>query len=195
MWTDGAQGIGAAAAGGIVAGSLVATEAGWRPVETLQPGARVATFGGGLRAVTRVMRQQLPAGAALVHVPGGCLSACADLALLPDQPVLLATGSAERVMEEAHAFVWARALVGRFGIGRLHPGLPVEVVQVGLETAEALWVNSGVLLRSEGADDGFYPLLSAREAEAMLAFSEPVGRSGSMARIAADLGRRLARAA
>ncbi|MCC6304873.1 MAG: Hint domain-containing protein, partial [Rhodobacteraceae bacterium] len=174
MASETAKGLGMAAAGGIVAGSLVATEAGWRPVETLRPGVRVATFGGGLCPVASLTRLSLPAGTVLVHVPGGSLSACADLALLPDQPVLLPTGPAAGVMGEAHAFLRARALVGRFGVGRLVPGAALEVVRVGLATLEALWINTGVLLASEGADDGFYPLLGAQEAEAMLAFAEPV---------------------
>lgn len=202
MATDGRAAIGLAgqaaadaAAGGIVAGSLVATESGWRPVEALRPGVRVATFDGGLRPVRRVTRLSLPPGTALVHLPGGALSACADLLLLPDQPLLLPTGPAERILGEAHAFVHARALVGRFGTGRLQPGTAVEIVRIGLETAEAVWVNTGVLLRSEGRDDGFFPLLGAREAEAMFAFAEPVRRGTPLARIATDLGRRLAEAA
>lgn len=196
MATDGHAEIGtAAAAGGIVAGSLVATEAGWQPVEALRPGVRLAVFGGGLRPVASLTRLFLPAGTGLVHLPGGALSACADLVLVPDQPLLLPTGPAGRVMGEAHAFVRARALVGRFGVGRRQPGAAVEVVRIGLETAEAVWINTGVLARCEGADDGFFPLLGAREAEAMLAFAEPVRRGAALAGIAADLGRRLARAA
>ncbi|WP_347310500.1 Hint domain-containing protein [Defluviimonas sp. SAOS-178_SWC] len=85
---------------GILVGSLVETEAGWRPVETLARGTRVATYDGGFRPVARVERHHLwPAAEAdMVHVPGGALDNRGDFSLLAGQHVLVASHVAEEVL-------------------------------------------------------------------------------------------------
>lgn len=190
--TEGAQGV---AGRGIVAGSLVETAGGWRPVETVGSGMRLATFDGGMRPVASVTRWLLPAGTALVHVPGGAFSACADLLLPAGQPVLLPTGAAEEVLGEAFAFVPAAVLIGRQGVDVLRCGAPVEAVTLGFAEDEAVWVNSGVLLHAPGAvSDGFWPMLEARAGAAMLAWADPAAGRRRLP-VARALRRRTAAAA
>lgn len=163
-----------AGAAGLVAGSLVETEGGWRPVEALRPGMLVATFDGGWRCLRRLARRILAAGTPLVLIPGGTLSACSDLLLLPGQPVLLPTGAAGGILEADHAFVPAAALVGRRGARILPAGEARVAVIPGFDEEEAIWVNSGVLLRAEGrGEEGFWPCLDLQAGAAMLDMDDP----------------------
>ena len=53
---------GAGLAEGIVAGTRIATEDGWRRVETISPGERVLTFDHGPRRVQQILRATLSDG-------------------------------------------------------------------------------------------------------------------------------------
>lgn len=135
-------------AAGVVAGTLVETEAGWRPVERLCRGIRVATYDGGFSPVARVERRHLwpAAEVEVIHVPGGALDNCAAFAMLPGQHVFLASVVAEAVLGAGGALVAASALVGHFGITRRRLFRPVEVFCLHFTDEEIVYVNSGTLV-------------------------------------------------
>lgn len=181
---------------GILAGSLVETGAGWRPVETLSRGVRVATYDGGFCPLIRVERRHLwpVAGAHLIHVPGGALDNCADFALMPGQQVLIASDIAEAVLDSAAVLVPAASLIGYRGIARQPLDRPAEVLSLIFAGEEVVYVNSGALIHcaADGAPDraaglerrpavAFFESLAADRATALLALI------GEGARTTADL--------
>ncbi len=165
-------------AAGVLAGSLVETEAGWRPVETLSRGTRVATYDGGFRSVARVERHHVwPATETkVIHVPGGALDNCAEFSLLPGQYVLVTSKVAEEVLDRAGALIPASALVGYRGIRQRNLLRPVEVLSLCFASEEIVYVNSGALIHcaAEGPDasaanSSFFEVLDEGRTGAMLA--------------------------
>lgn len=189
------HGMGAApaiGAPGILAGSLVETEAGWCPVETLGRGTRIGTYDGGLCPLIRVERRHLwPVGGAhLIHVPGGALDNCSDFALMPGQQVLIASDIAESVLDSAAVLVPAASLVGYRGITRQRLSRPVEVLSLIFADEEVVYVNSGALIHcaADGAPEqvlglarpgrtAFFEHLAADRAAALLALIATGARS------------------
>ena len=167
-----------ATATGILAGSLVETEAGWRPVETLARGTCLATYDGGFRPVVRVERHPLwpAAGGEVIHVPGGALDTCAGFSLLPGQHVFIVSAVAEEVLGAEGALVPAAALAGHVGITRQRLARPAEVLSLHFAAEEIVYVNSGALIHcaAEGARPGarhagYFEVLDEGRARAMLA--------------------------
>lgn len=165
-------------ASGLLAGSLVETERGWRPVETLARGARVATYDGGFCPIVRVERHHVwpAAEAEVIHVPGGALDNCSDFSLLPGQHLLVTSDVAEDVLDCAGALIPASALVGYRGITRQGLLRPAEVLSLRFDSEEIVYVNSGALIHcaAEGpetaeARSAFFDVLDEARAEAMLA--------------------------
>ncbi len=163
--------------GGIVAGTLVETETGWMPVETLRIGTRVHTLDGGLTRILALDRRTLPpeAETSLIHVPGGLHDCCSDLMLVPGQHLLIDTLGCD-----AHAapylLVPALALTSDPLVRREFPDLQVEVITPLFAEEEVIFANSGVLLHCPSVVDGagrypdnsFFPRLDAVSARAFL---------------------------
>jgi len=141
-----------AGAPGILAGSLVETEAGWCPVEALGRGVAVATYDGGFCRPVRIERRHLwPAvGAEMIHVPGGALDNCSDFALMPGQQVLIASDIAEAVLDRGAVLLPAGSLVGYRGISRQPLTRPVEMVSLVFASDEVVYVNTGALIHCAG---------------------------------------------
>ena len=165
-------------ASGLLAGSLVETASGWRPVETLARGTRVATYDGGFCPVARVERHHVwpAAGAEVIHVPGGALDNCSAFSLLPGQHLLVTSEVAEEVLDCAGALIPASALVGYRGITREALVRPAEVLSLRFAGEEIVYVNSGALVHcaAEGpeaaeARSAFFEVLDEARAQAMLA--------------------------
>lgn len=167
-------------ADGIVAGTLVETEAGWRPVERLSEGMCVATYDGGFAPLARVERRHLwpAAEVEVIHVPGGALDNCAAFSMLPGQHVFLASVVAETVLGTGGALVAASALEGHFGITRQRLFRPVEVLSLRFAAEEIVYVNSGTLVHcatdapdasSGRGASGYFEVLDDARACAMLA--------------------------
>lgn len=160
---------------GMLAASLVETPQDWRHAGSLMRGSLVQTWDGGLCAVTQVARQYFwpGAGAEVVFVPGGALENCSDLWLMPDQLVVIASAVAEQVLQAAAALVPARALAGIHGIRLCLLPRPVEMISLGFDSDEAVYVNSGALIHCAGtmaaaADTSYFPRLDQARARALL---------------------------
>jgi hypothetical protein len=167
-------------AAGILAGSLVETESGWRPVERLARGIRVATWDGGFRPLAAVERRHLwpAAGVEVIQVPGGALDTCSGFDLMPGQHVFLASAVAEAVLGVAGALVPASALAGHAGITRRPLLRRAEVITLRFAGEEVVYVNSGALVhcaaevpgvRQDAGGAGFFEVLDEDRARAMLA--------------------------
>lgn len=144
---------------GLIAGTLLETAAGWRPVEKLMQGDEVYTYDGGLRGIGRLERRFVDAAEAapdgLVHVPGGILSNSEDLLVLPDQKLLIETAAHGGV----GTLVRAADLAGQGGIAWKRELGPIQIVRPVFDDEEVLWANAGLLFHCAAATDkqGFFP--------------------------------------
>lgn len=115
---------------GLLPGRRVATDTGWRAVETLAPGDMVLTFDHGMRRVDKILAT--PVGpdprtghmARALHVPKAAIGNRRDITLLPGQLVLLDCDYAETHFGDPFMLVPAAYLDGYKGIRRvaLAPG-------------------------------------------------------------------------
>lgn len=138
---------------GLISGTTVATEAGWRPAEALRPGDRLLSFDHGVQEVVELQRERLRRlsdhpGAPLyaLEVPAGALENEAPLWLMPDQGVLLESDKALEILGDPFAVVPARALLGVNGIRLSDPGKGVSITTLGFARDEAVYVAGGPLL-------------------------------------------------
>lgn len=191
---------------GFLAGTLVESDAGWQPVETLAIGQPVQTWDGGLRPLARLERRRIAPAAGLVAVPGGVLSTCSDLILLPDQHLLVETGAAAALLDQDVALVPAAALLGWQGVQTIRPRQGRDVIALAFEAEEVVYANTGALIHCPAAGaparpvprSEFFTVLDRDGARALLGFApapiDPAAGAVAMPRTArAETG--LARAA
>ena len=166
---------------GLLAGTLVETETGWQPVETLAIGQRVHTFDGGLQPLVALARQRIAPGAGLVEVPGGVLSTCSTLRLLPGQHLLVETGAAAERLDCDRALVPASALEGWNGVNVVRPRLGTDVIALSFEAEEAVYAQTGVLMHCPAAGtpaaqaprSDFFTVLDRSAARALFGLNAP----------------------
>jgi len=183
-------GIGASVRTGIVAGTRVETESGWRPVESLLTGTKVQTYAG-LRRVARVDRSFVEPSNRVMNpepmllVPGGALNNCSAFYLLPDQLVLLETIYAEEIFGDAATLVPGAALEGFRGIEQVRPRGLVEIITLQFDVEDVVYGNTGVLfhcpsIRAQlgaGLRSDYFLTLTKGQAVELLALLE--GASGT----------------
>ncbi|MGC9370215.1 MAG: Hint domain-containing protein [Paracoccaceae bacterium] len=176
---------------GLVVGTMVATQDGWRAVETLREGDKVMTFDGGLQPIAGIRHGMLwtapmvcPEPLWPLSVPAGALGNVQSMTLLPDQPVMVESDTAEDIFGDPFVLVPASVLEGRLGIERVLPAEAVEVVALGFENDEMIYVNGSALafcpshiagtvmpldeLDAERDEQMAYHVLSPMEAHAIL---------------------------
>lgn len=135
---------------GMVAGTKVATNAGWAAVETIREGQQVLTFDGGLQTVIAVTRNILMADDQNIaswplHVPAGALGNRADLTILPHQPVMIESDASEDMTGDPFALIPSATLIGLRGISQMRPTDWVEVIQLHFAQDEIVFANVGAL--------------------------------------------------
>ncbi len=145
---------------GMVAGTKVATRAGWAAVETIHEGQQVLTFDGGFQTVIAVTRHRLMAdegdmGAWPLSVPAGALGNRTDMTLLPHQSVMIESDRAEDLTGDPFALIPATALVGFRGISHSRPEAWVEVIQLHFAQDEIVFANIGALFLCRAQADFF----------------------------------------
>ncbi len=172
---------------GLIAGTLVEGADRWLRVEDLRIGDAVQTYDGGLARVLGLDRQWImpSPGAVVLHLPGGALDNCSDLALLPGQRVLIDTLNDPALPDAIVALMPAAALQGLFGVGRVRIEKPVEVITPRFGDDEAIFANSGTLLHcpaiaqsAGGPASAFFTELDMAQAGAFLrrAYGAPAER-------------------
>jgi len=147
--------------GGIVAGTRIATEMGWRPVEGIVAGDMVMTFDHGARPVVAVKRTQFwlgsnscPRHLQPLAVPVGALGNASAMLLLPEQTVLVESDMAEAVFGDPFALVRAAALEGYRGIDRITPHQKVEIVVLEFARDEVIYANGTSMIHCSSVDAG-----------------------------------------
>ncbi|WP_225026288.1 Hint domain-containing protein [Xinfangfangia pollutisoli] len=153
---------------GLVAGTRVETETGWRAIETLHIGDSLHTLDGGLARIVAMNRREVLPGEPVIRIAGGTFDACSDLLLMPGQDLLLDTMG---LTDAPYACLSAETLAGRPGVSRAATPRRVEIVTPIFAEEEAVWAQSGVLLRCPGVRPdavSAYPRLQARAAGVFL---------------------------
>lgn len=140
------------AEGGLLAGTHVASNLGWRPVEALTPGDKVLTFDHGMQVIAELHREtlRLPEGPRTaarcpLHVPRDALMNRVPLWLMPDQGVLLESDLVEDAQGDPFAVVPACALEGFRGIRRMHPGTELELLIPRFAQDQVIYLEAGAL--------------------------------------------------
>ncbi|MCA0203698.1 MAG: Hint domain-containing protein [Proteobacteria bacterium] len=137
---------------GLIAGTLVATETGWQPVDDLQPGDRIVTFDHGMRPLRAVRISTLYTAAEAapqrlwpLSIPAGVLGNRSALKVLPDQPVLIESDAAEVLYGDAFLMLPVGVLDGYRGITRVPPAREMSVVALEFDNDEVVYVNGTLL--------------------------------------------------
>lgn len=171
---------------GIASGTQIATDSGWRPIETIAVGDLVMTFDHGLRRVVAVKRAAIWEGRANcpkamkpLAVPTGALGNEFPLLLLPEQNVMVESDLAEAVFGDAFAIIPAASLEGYHGISRVEPHQKIEVIQLVFAEDEIVYANGMGLIHCGSVDNGridlmldevpFYSILPLDMARALVA--------------------------
>lgn len=160
---------------GLLAGTRIETETGWRDAATLRIGDRVQSWDGGLVRIVALDRHPLAAGTRALRLAGGLLGTCDDLLLLPGQHLLIETLDDPTLPDALAVLVPASALRGRPGVTEIDLPCSEAVVPVFAEE-EAIWCQTGTLVHCPGLADnaatlpgeGFFPRLSPMAARAFL---------------------------
>ncbi|MCB1406739.1 MAG: Hint domain-containing protein [Rhodobacteraceae bacterium] len=140
-------------ADGLIAGTLVATEMGWQPVEDLRTGDRVVTFDSGMRPLKAVHVSSLwttegnaPRNVWPLEVPKRALGNREVIRLLPDQSVLIESDEAEALFGDPFIMVSAGVLDGHKGITRVPPSREMMIVTLEFERDEVVYANGTMLV-------------------------------------------------
>ena len=105
------------AATGFAAGTPIATDAGFCPVELLREGDKVITRDRGALPVRWAGAIEMPAGARIMRIPVGAMDNDADLLVPGDHRMLWTGWQVELLFCADEALVCACDLVGMNGIG------------------------------------------------------------------------------
>jgi hypothetical protein len=172
-------------ASGLMAGTQVATQMGWRDVAAIAVGDLVLTFDGGMQAVAAVERQTFATGGELapgdtwpIFVPAEALGNRDDMFLLPQQSVMIEADAAEEVFGDPFAMIPALALEGFRGITRVPPADQIELITLAFAQDEVVFVNTGALIHCPKSLDIFdagqsaYSALPLETAKALVAVME-----------------------
>lgn len=167
---------------GLMAGTRVASNLGWRAIDALAVGDKVLPFDHGMQIITEIRRTHLwldgpGMQAALwpVVVPADVLGNRSELVLLPDQGVMVESDVAQDISGDPFAILTALSLEGYRGIHRRQPPHRVELVAVYFAQEEVIYAEGGALIHcpaNMSSLDSFlegraptYVLLSGEEAD------------------------------
>ncbi len=171
---------------GVLAGTLVATATGWRPVEALITGDEVLTFDHGMRPVKSIDRQLLVIGDTAcaqdmspVYIPRDALGNRAPMWVKPEQGLLIEHDLLEDKLGDPFAVVPACALEGYRGITRAPQQVSMETFVLTFDEDEVVYIEAGVLafcpadldlmqLCVTAAVDPLYTLLSTSQSRELV---------------------------
>lgn len=138
---------------GLMAGTRVASNLGWRAIDALAVGDMVLTFDHGMQEITEIRRAHLwldaPDSDAMlwpVVIPEGALGNREELVLLPDQGVMVESDAAQDMHGDPFAVITALSLVGLHGIYRRQPMHRIELIAVYFAHDEVIYAEGGALI-------------------------------------------------
>lgn len=147
---------------GLLDGRQVATDTGWRGVETLKPGDMVLTFDNGMQKLVDCVAQPVSAdprlgGAAwCVSVPRGAIGNRRDITLLPSQLVLLECDYAAARFGDPFILVQAASLEGYRGITRDLLPVMVQSHMLSFSSEQIIHTDGSALLWCHGARNALH---------------------------------------
>lgn len=167
---------------GLMAGTRVASNLGWRAIDALAVGDKVLTFDHGMQEITEIRRAHMWLDAPEtaenmwpVVIPEGALGNREEMVLLPDQGVMIESDAAMDMHGDPFAVLTAHSLVGLRGIRRREPMHRVELIAVYFASDEVIYAEGGALIHCPRdmstldkfleADSATYVVLSGEEAE------------------------------
>ena len=152
---------------GLIEGTTVATQDGWRAVETLRKGESVLTFDGGAQQVIAVIRDQIWGGIGVcprelwpLYVPKGTIGNREDTLVMPNQGVLIECDEISDQWGDPFAVVPGAALAVLDGVEAQEPYGTVEVVLPIFEEDQMVFVDQGALAFCQahwGVSVGYVP--------------------------------------
>ena len=138
---------------GLLSGTCIASEMGWRPVEALAAGDGVLTFDHGMVPVQEVRRQQcfidathVPAAAWPIHIPAGALGNAQDARVLPDQAVMVESDTADDAFGDPFAIVPAKSLIGWNGVVQTPCHQRIDTVHLIFDRDVVVYSDGGLLV-------------------------------------------------
>ncbi|UWR23201.1 Hint domain-containing protein [Sulfitobacter sp. S190] len=138
---------------GLMVGTRVASNLGWRAIDALAKGDMVLTFDHGMQEITEIRRAHvwLDAPDVAEHlwpvvVPVDALGNREELHLLPDQGVMIESDLADDAFGDPFAIVPAHSLCGLRGIRRRQPMRRVELIAVYFAADEVIYAEGGALI-------------------------------------------------
>jgi len=138
---------------GLMVGTRVASNLGWRTIDALTVGDKVLTFDHGMQEITEIRRAHVwldaPESAQTlwpVVVPVDALGNREELVLLPDQGVMIESDAAQDMHGDPFAVITALSLVGLRGIRQRQPMEKVELVGVYFAGDEVIYAEGGALI-------------------------------------------------
>jgi len=144
---------------GLVAGTQIASNIGWRAVEAIAPGDQVLTFDGGMQVVRRISRNVLwssptncPEHLWPLEVPAGALGNQREMQLLPEQNVMVESDAAEDMFGDPFVMIPASSLNGYRGITRVKPHREIVVYTLYFDQEQVVFACSGALFHCPSAD-------------------------------------------
>lgn len=170
-------------ASGMISGTRVATNIGWRAVEAIAPGDLAMSFDGGMQEVRRISRNVLwsspkncPKHLWPLEVPPNALGNKEVMHLLPEQGLMIESDAAEECLGDPFALIPAGALVGCRGIRRIKPHEEIVIYTLHFEQEQVVFACTGVLfhcpsiqkdclLQSENMQAKAYTMLSMKQAK------------------------------
>ena len=183
MWRDEAENSTGVQAEGILADTPIATPQGWRAAGDIAPGDEVLTFDSGARVVLQVRKQRFGQGAALLptgswplRIPVGALDNRHEIALLPEQKLLIECDKADALYGDPFVLIPAAALFGYNGIDLARPDPRALVVRLDFAADEIVYASRGVLLSSPRPMLGFdagpagYAVVDAAQARELVSY-------------------------
>lgn len=166
---------------GLIAGSLVANQNGWVPVENIVPGDMVLTFDNGMQRVAEnlrltLRRADIPSHKAFtMFVPNGTLGNRGDMNILPMQEVIVESDLAEMLFGDPFVLMPSFLLDGYKGIHTQTFDDDVDLFALLFEAEQIVHTNGGMLAlaqmqasaltaaRGVGHQTAVYPRLSYPE--------------------------------
>lgn len=154
---------------GLMAGTRVASNLGWRAIEALAVGDKVLTFDHGMQEITEIRRSTVwidaPDTAPAmwpVIVPIGALGNREELTLMADQGVLVESDAAADMYGDPFAIIPAHALDGVRGIFRTAPAQQIELVAVYFADEQVIYAEGGALIHCPANTTALDKFIEAR---------------------------------
>jgi len=166
---------------GLMAGTHVASNLGWRTVEALSVGDKVLTFDNAMQTVIEIRRDtvwvnhyDVPASDWPVRIPEKALGNRCALTMMQDQGIMVECDATEDMNGDPFAVIPAGSLVGLRGIERMPPQRQVEIITLFFAEDQVIYVEggalvycprSGCLVADTGAATSAYDVLNPADAE------------------------------